>query len=260
MTRPFKERLTANDAMFGVFAFLPSPDVVELLGLCKFDYVMIDLEHSPKNWEAVANMVRAAQLSDMAPLIRVKENSQKQILEALEVGAEGIVIPFVQSAAEVSEAARSIRFPPDGVRGACSGSRAARFGTLRPNIAAFAQRKNKEIALIALIEDMNGVNAIDAILDCDPGADVIMVGRGDLSASMGYMGQVNHPEVMRAVDKIMNAVRKQSRSVQVGMVITPNETKHWLDFGCRFLGYGTDSDLLLGAALDAQKSFAAALG
>ena len=92
MKRNMKKRLAQGDKLFGSFAFLPSPDVVEIMGFAGFDYVIIDLEHSPKNWETVANMVRAAELHDMAALIRVAENSEKSILAALEIGATGIVI------------------------------------------------------------------------------------------------------------------------------------------------------------------------
>jgi 2-keto-3-deoxy-L-rhamnonate aldolase RhmA len=97
MTAHLKQRLATGEYAFGSFAFLPSPDVVEIMGLAGFDYVIIDLEHSPKNWETVANMVRAAELHGMAPLIRIRENGEKTILEALELGAAGVVVPFLHT-------------------------------------------------------------------------------------------------------------------------------------------------------------------
>lgn len=261
MKTTLKARLAANEPVMGSLAFLSSPDVVELLAVTGFDYVIIDLEHSATSPETVLHMVRAAQVRGMAALIRVRENSEKLILQALEVGAEGVVVPFVQSAADVTRAARAIRYAPDGVRGTCTASRASLYGTLRRNFLEHARKTNEEIVLVALIEDMNGVNAIQEILNCDPGVDVVLVGRSDLSASAGRMGQPNHPDVIDAANRIIQAANKHSRPVRAGIVLGASEdTAKWMDAGCRFVTYGTDSDLLLNAATQARQAFSAATG
>ena len=104
MKRTLKARLQANEPVMGTLAFMSSPDVVEVLAVSGFDYIVIDLEHSATNSETALHMVRAAQVHGMSPLIRVRENSEKLILQALEMGAEGIVVPFVQSAGDVIRA------------------------------------------------------------------------------------------------------------------------------------------------------------
>lgn len=260
MRKPLKTRLMANEAVMGSLAFLSSADVVEILAVTGFDYVIVDLEHSPTNPETAIHMVRAAQLHGMAPLIRVRENSEKLILQALEMGAEGIAVPFVQSADDVSRAARAIRYAPEGVRGTCTASRSSKYGTLRPTFLDHARKANDEVVLVALIEDMTGVKAINEIVNCDPGVDAVLVGRTDLSASIGCIGQSNHVDVLDATKRIIEAAKASSRAVEAGIVLGgPDETERWLAEGCRFITYGTDSDLLLHAAMQARRAFSTAI-
>jgi 4-hydroxy-2-oxoheptanedioate aldolase len=252
-----KARLAAGEPVMGTLAFLSSADVIEVLAVAGFDYVIIDLEHSPTNPETALHMVRAAQVRGMSPLVRVRDNEEKLILQALEIGAEGICIPFVQSAADVRRAAAAIRFAPEGVRGTCTAARAAMYGTLRRQFLEHTRRTNGEIALIGLIEDMRGVTAIDEILACDPGLDAVLVGRSDLSASVGRMGEWNNPEVLEATRHVIGAVGRQKR-VQAGMVLgMAEDTAKWVEAGCRFIAYGTDIDLLMHAASQARQSFLA---
>ena len=256
MLNGLKAKLQADRPVMGALAFLPSADVVEVLAVAGFDYVIIDLEHTATNSETAVHMVRAAQVHGMSPLIRVRENSEKLILQALEMGAEGIVVPFVQSRDDVIRAARAIRYLPDGVRGTCTASRASRYGTLRTSFLEHTQAMNNGIVLVGLIEDMNGVNAISEILDCDPGLDAVLVGRSDLSASIGQMGKWDHPAVIDATMRTIKAAAQHQSAVRAGIVFGgPDETRHWLDAGCRFLCYGTDSDLLLSAAARAKQAF-----
>ena len=263
MKTSLKAKMAANEPVMGTFVFLPSADVVEILAIAGFDFVIIDLEHSPTNSETVLHMVRAAELHGMAPLIRVRENSEKLILQALEMGAEGIVIPFVRSADDVSRAVRSIRYAPEGARGTCTVSRSSKYGTLRRSFLEHTQRTNDRIAIIALIEDMEGINAIQEILSCDPGVDAVLTGRTDLAASMGQMGQKNNAEVIAAAMRIIQAASRNSRPVHAGTGVAvgapPDESAKWLDAGCRFLTYGTDIDLLYSAATQAKQTFNAAI-
>lgn len=256
--QPLKARLAGGEPVMGTLAFLSSADVVEVLAVAGFDYVIIDLEHSATNPETALHMVRAAQVRGMSPLVRVRDNEEKLILQALEIGAEGIVVPFVQSAADVHRAAAAIRFAPDGVRGTCTAARAALYGTLRRQFLEHTRRTNGEIALVGLIEDMRGVDAIDEILACEPGLDAVLVGRSDLSASVGRMGEWNSTEVADATRRVIDAVAKQRRPVRAGMVLGMTEdTAKWVDAGCRLIAYGTDIDLLMHAAAQARQAFLA---
>ncbi|WP_210495306.1 HpcH/HpaI aldolase family protein [Microvirga antarctica] len=260
MALPFKERLAKGEPVFGSFAFLASPDIVEIMGLAGFDYVIIDLEHSPKDWSAVANMIRAAELHGMAALIRVRENSEKSILEALELGAAGIVLPFVQSADDIVRAARAMNYPPRGMRGTCTLTRAARYGGVRATFLEHSQQQNERVVLIAQIEDKLGVDNIQDILACEPGIDALIVGRSDLASSLGRPGQVEDPLVLAATDQVIRAARLHKRAVPSGIgLYSPQEAGKWVEAGVGLFFYSADSGMMVDAARTAAQAFKASL-
>jgi len=254
MTGTLKQRLARGEKLFGSFAFLPSPDVVEIMGFAGFDYVIIDLEHSPKSWETVTNMVRAAQLHGMAALIRVAENSEKQILAALEIGAAGIVMPFVETADDVQRMTRAAFYGPTGARGTCTLTRAAHYGGLRAAYIEHTQRLNQDIVIIAQIESPSGVENIDSIVACKPGIDGLIVGRSDLASSLGFPGQVETPAVLGATHKIIEACKRHNVPSGIGLY-APSEAANWIDSGCGLFFYSADSALLLNAAKGAFDAF-----
>lgn len=260
MKSPLKRRLAEGQSVFGSFAFLPSPDVVEIMGHAGLDYVIIDLEHSPKNWSDVANMIRAAELHGMAALVRIRENSEKAILEVLELGATGVVVPFVQTAEDVARAARALLYPPAGQRGTCTLTRAARYGGLRSGFVAHALRQNEDVVLVAQIEDRQGVENIEAIVACSPGLDALVIGRSDLASSLGAPGQVEHPAVIEATHRVIAATQAGARKVPPGVgLYSPGEAARWIDAGCRMFFYSADTAMLLNAARAAADGFRAAL-
>jgi len=258
MKRNMKKRLAQGDKLFGSFAFLPSPDVVEIMGFAGFDYVIIDLEHSPKNWETVANMVRAAELHDMAALIRVAENSEKSILAALEIGAAGIVMPFVETEADVRKMTGAAYYGPLGARGTCTLTRAAKYGGLRAEYIEHTQRLNKDVVIIAQIESPAGVKNIESIVACKPGIDGVIVGRSDLASALGHAGQTDNPAVIEATHVIIEACKRNSVPSGIGLY-APHEATKWIDAGCGLFFYSADSALLLNAAKGAFDGFRAAL-
>ena len=260
MNQTFKQRLASGEAVFGSFAFLACPDIVEIMGMAGFDYVIIDLEHSPKDWSSVANMIRAAELYGMATLIRVRENTEKAILEALELGATGVVLPFVQSANDVIRAARSSNYPPLGMRGTCTLTRAARYGSLRSSFIDHSQVQNDKVVLIAQIEDRLGVENIQEILNCDPGIDALIVGRSDLASSLGKPGQVEDPMVLKATDEVIKAAREHKRSIPSGIgLYAPSEAGKWVDKGCGFFFFSADTAMMAEITRNAAKAFKTAL-
>lgn len=256
MKPSLKSRLRAREAVFGSFAFLPSPDVVEIMAMAGFDFVIIDLEHSPKNWGDVANMVRAAELHGMAPLVRVRENHEKTILEALELGVEGIVVPFIETADDVRLAARAMNYPPAGQRGTCTLTRAAKYGGLRGEFLRHTLQQNDRLVFVAQIESKAGVDNIESILACDPGIDVVLVGRSDLASSLGCPGQVEDPAVLAATQTVMDAATRQKRVIPSGIgLYAPHEATTWLEKGCGFFFYSADTAMMLNACTGAAGAF-----
>lgn len=150
------------------------------------------------NPETLENMVRAAECAGITPLVRVPNPMPGAILRALDCGAQGIVVPHVRSAAEAAQAVAASRYHPLGARG-ISGGRTTGFGTL--SLGTYFDRANSEIMVVAMIEDKEGVDNLDAILSI-PGVDMVLEGAIDLSQSYGVPGQAQHPTVQDAIEKI----------------------------------------------------------
>lgn len=249
MTDPkaLKQDVRAGRALLGSFAFLSSPTVVEILGRAGLDFVIIDQEHSPKSWEVVENMVRAAELCGMAALVRVSRIDDKEILQALEVGAAGIMIPFVESADDVRRGASALRYAPQGVRGTCTQTRAAGFGAHRSRFVDFARQRNSELLLVGLIENRKGLDNIGEIAAVDDGLDVVFIGRSDLASDLGRAGQTSDPLVVQATRSIVAASLAAGKQVGVA-VYSGTEMAQWREAGCTFFAHPSDAGLLFDAA------------
>ncbi len=237
-----RDRLEAGEAVLGTFIHLGDPAVVEIAGAAGFDFVICDTEHSSRDPSTIENMVRAAEAFGIAALIRVHENDEKAILRALETGAQGIVLPFVRSADDVRRAQQAMWYPPDGNRGTCTVTRAARYGALRPDFATHAAECNRELLLVGLIEDAEGVDHIEEIMDA--GLDVAFVARGDLTAALGVSAQSEHPLVLEAVEKVIAAAAELPHQWSGIMPYDPEEGPMWATRGCSFLACSIDTYIL----------------
>ena len=210
-----KAMLQRGEAAIGTWCFLRDPGVVDVAGLAGFDFVVIDCEHSGKSIETIENMVRAAEAAGITPIVRVPEVDDKLILQVLETGAQGIMLPYIGSAEAAAAAKAAVRFPPEGSRGTCRVSRAANYGAQMSTMRDYMQRANHEILLIGSIEDMNGVRDIDNILDAGK-FDVCVIGRGDLSTNLGAAGDTENPKVEAAVRQVASALKSHSCSAGIG--------------------------------------------
>ena len=197
LNNPVKEKVSRGEPSFGVAIAWPAPDLVEFCGYLGFEWAFIDAEHGTIGRESCEAMVRACTLGGMVPVVRVPEINAATILGYLETGALGIIVPHVNSAAEARAAIRAIRYAPLGTRGAGSGTRAARYGLTQTASEYFAHA-NETILVQLLVEEIEGIRNLDEILAV-PGVDVVGIGPGDLSMSMGFPGQPSHPDVQAAV-------------------------------------------------------------
>ena len=242
----FAQKVRSGQRLLGSFAFLPSPGIVEILGHAGLDFVIIDQEHSPKSWEMVENMVRAAEVLGMAALIRVARIEEKEILQALEVGAAGIMVPFVETADEVRRAAAALRYAPEGTRGTCTQTRAANYSAERSRFVEFSRQCNRELLLIGLIESRKGLDSIAEIVGVEPGLDVVFLGRSDLASDMGKPGQAGDPAVEAASQKIVATALAAGK--QVGLAqYTSAECELWASRGCSFFAFASESGLMFNA-------------
>lgn len=240
MTQTFKQ-LLREKPMIGPIISLPCPDVADLLSRVGFDYLWIDLEHSPMDVGDAQALLQAA--GGRAPcVIRVPEVSEAWIKKALDTGCDGIVIPQIRSAAEARAAVAWCQYPPAGRRGAAS-TRAHGFGL---NFSDYVATANDNLAIILQIEHIDAVNDIDAILQT-PGVAALFVGPFDLSGSMGLLGQINAPEVQAAIERVMDACKVAD--MPLGLYVVDGASgKAAIARGFRMIALGTDASYLLKAA------------
>jgi 4-hydroxy-2-oxoheptanedioate aldolase len=238
-----KALLKAGKPAIGVAMMLPSPPAAEILAQAGFDWLWIDMEHAATNLETVHRMIQATQGTETVPIVRVAWNLHWLAKPVLDMGAMGVIMPQVNSKQEAVDAVQALRYPPEGVRGLYAGPAALRWGLSVPEYLKIA---NNEIMAILLIEHIEAVNHIDEILTV-PGIDLIFVGPGDLSASMGLLGQMTHTRVEDAIQKVLAAAKKAK--VPAGtMAVTPDDANKRIQQGFQSILVGFDTGFLTSGA------------
>ena len=211
-----KQRLAAGDPLLGTFVKTPSPILIEVLASCGLDLVCLDAEHAPFDRGDIDRCVMAARLLGLPVLVRVPSCAPEHILNALDCGADGVVLPHICSAEDAAAAVNAATYRPGG-RGYAGSSRAARYGlaAMAEHRAAAAERT----VVIAQIEDVEALDAIDAIARTR-GLDALFVGRIDLTVALNA-GSPDAPDVIAAVDRIIAA--GVAAGLPVGMFVPRNE-------------------------------------
>lgn len=250
-----RERLQQGEWIFGTFTFANSPDVAEAVARAGMDIVVIDMEHAARDWSEIANLIRAIEVGGASPFVRVPAGSPSHILHALELGAEGLVLPMVSSPDDVSEAVDAARYAPLGRRGTCTLTRAATYGLRRDDFAAVAGEANEKVTLLGIIEDVRGVENIESILSVDPGLDAVIVGRSDLAADMGVPGETTHPDVLKKVDELFDRAKSVEGSSVSMVVYTPEECAEWASQGVSLYFYSADLAILAREFAGARSQF-----
>lgn len=204
-----KEKILNGGIAYGVFCPLYSPTIVELIGHLGFDFVLLDAEHSPIGVESCEHMVRAADSVSLPAYIRVAVNIKQNILRYLDTGALGVQIPMINNGVEVKSVVDAVKYQPQGSRG-LAGVRAADYGLTVP-LKEYTIEANQETLISIQIETMEAVNNLDEILSVE-GVDIFFIGPNDLSTSMGHIGQINHPEVQKMIEKLVQSIRAAGKS------------------------------------------------
>ncbi len=221
-------KLRNNEPVFGVMTRSTDPYIIEFMGYQGFDFLILDGEHSGLSPFQCEQLVRAAEVSDVTPLVRVTTNAKHIILRYLDTGAQGVMVPQVNSGAECAAAIDAVKFYPRGSRG-LAGSRAANYGQ-KMNLPDYVGKANNETLTLIQVESKEAVDDIHAILDV-PHVDVLFIGRTDLSQSYGFPGQATHPTVMEATNSVIEACHGKGVPSSV-LVKSTDEAKEWLDKGC----------------------------
>ena len=226
-----KAKLADGQAVFGCFVRTAEPSLIEYVALLGWDFLVFDGEHGTLQPSQIEDLCRAIEPRGVTPMVRATTNDPPTILRALDTGAHGIHVPWVNSSAEAERAVQSVKYSPRGQRG-LAGSRASEWG-LREPLSAFVERSNRETLVVIQIETQVAVDAIDDYLAID-GVDVLFLGPTDLSQSLGHPGELDHPDVLAALDRVATAVVGSDKVLGI-YAGTAAMTHEWLDRGARYL-------------------------
>ncbi len=239
-----KQLLYQGRTVKGSFIFTREPACVEILGYAGFDFVLIDTEHTPNTSTEVVNLVRAAEVAGIEPVVRVRANDPALILQALDVGAKGILVPRVNTAAEAQAVVRAAKYGPTGERGIAGIVRAAKYGFAPTE--KYVVNANKNIFIMIQVEEVEAVDNLDEILGVTE-VDAIFIGPVDLSQSMGLTGQFDHPEFRGTVERIISRATMAKKPVAMFCLNSEN-AKMWENTGVSILTIASDTMLLAAAA------------
>ena len=246
-----KEVVKEGKNVFGPFMKFTDPAAVEIMGFAGFDFVIIDAEHGPISMQNAQNMIRAAETANITPVIRVANNDEALILRALDIGAQGIEIPQINSKSQAIKAVRSVKYAPQGERGVCRYVRAANYSSM--DKFEYFKSANNETMIIAHIEGVEGINNLNEIMSV-VGIDVIFIGPYDLSQSLGIPGEVNNPLVTEKMKEVVLKCRENK--VAVGTFADDVETaKSWVSLGVQYMAFSVDVGILYEASKQIVKKF-----
>lgn len=229
-----KQKLAEGKVAWGVTSADPCPALLEVLGYIGFDWVLLDNEHGHITVESMPNCARACEASGMSPIVRPIMNKPEFIRPFMDMGAYGVQVPQVDTPEEARVTVDAVKYPPLGKRGFFSGARNNRFGMGMPS-ADYLEHANRETLVVLMIETPLGIQNAEAISRVE-GVDVVFVGAGDLSVLMGYPAQMTRPEVVKAAEGAIDAIRKAGKVP--GCSCPDDQVPFWLERGVRFFHAG----------------------
>ena len=239
ITNTLKPRLTARaDVPLGTWLMSGTPSTAEALGHAGFDFLVLDMEHVPIGIEETANILRAIALTPARALVRLPWNDPVTIKQVLDGGANTIMLPFVQTADEARAAVRAAKYAPMGMRDVAAVHRSSGYGASTD----YLQRANDETCVLVQLETPEALSNM-ADIAAVPGIDGIFVGPGDMAASMGYIGQIDHPEVQQVLAQAARDAAKLS--LPVGIVgANAKMVQDYIDMGYTYAAIGSDMALM----------------
>ena len=234
----FKHAIRAGRPQIGLWVSLANAYSAELVAGSGFDWLVLDGEHSPNAPTTVISQLQAVAAYPVSAIVRPAWNDKVLIKRYLDIGAQSLLIPYVQNADEAAEAVAAIRYPTRGVRGVAGVTRASRFG----RVADYAKRAEEELCLLVQIETREGLDNLDAIAKTD-GIDGVFIGPADLAAALGHLGNQQHPEVQSAIQDAIKRIRGLGKPA--GILATDEaSTRRYIEWGTVFTAVGLDAMVL----------------
>lgn len=237
--RRFRKSLAEDRATYGLWVTLESPCVTEMAVALGVDWVVIDAEHGHLDWKEIAGHLRATVRGETAALVRIADLDRGLIKRALDVGADGVVVPWVETVEQLRRAVSYAQYPPEGCRG-IGGERATGWGEC---LAEHTAEANDHVLVVPIVETIRGAAEVPDLCRVD-GVDVIFFGPADFSASAGFRGQWEGPGVADQILALKDTIRAAGKHCGV-MARGVADLHARLDQGFRMLALGMDAGLLL---------------
>ena len=241
----FKRALAAKVPQIGLWSTLPDPYVSEIVAGAGFDWMLLDTEHTPsdvprmlRQLQAVGAAVPADPARRTSAVVRPDWNDTVLIKRYLDIGAQSLLLPFVQNAQEAEAAVRATRYAPKGVRGMGGSTRASNFGRTRD----YVKSAQEEICVLVQVETREALDYLEAILAVD-GIDGVFIGPADLSASLGHPGDPTHPEVRAAINDAIRCIRAADKAPGI-LMLDEARARECLDLGALFVAVAMDLQIL----------------
>jgi len=251
-----KERLQRGEIVLGCMALIPDPAIAEILGMAGFDYLMMDAEHGAYDARLMENMVRACEVVGVTPMARLPLNDPQALEPFLDTGLMGVTVPHCRTAADVARLVDGSKYPPIGRRGVGPG-RVGRYGSVPTG--DLVRHLNEQMMVLPLVEDVDGIRNLPEMLTI-PGVDGYLLGPNDLASSMGYPGNMGHPDVQEAIANAIRLVRDAGLCINMTPKTTdPDDARRYIDMGANIIIFG-EVPLLRQASAAAVKEFRAAFG
>jgi 2-keto-3-deoxy-L-rhamnonate aldolase RhmA len=237
--RKFRERLAAGQAVYGLWVTLESASVTEMAVALGLDWVVIDAEHGQLDWQEIVDHLRAAVRSETVALVRIAQLDRGLIKRALDIGADGVVVPWMETEDQLRQAVAFARYPPEGNRG-IGGERATGWGEC---LAEHTAEANDHVLVVPIIESVQAIASVPRMCQVE-GADVFFFGPADFSSTAGFRGQWEGPGVAGQILELKDTIRRAGKNCGVVATGTANLAERF-DQGFRMLALGLDGGLLL---------------
>lgn len=237
-----KKKLTLGKPVIGTWNTLGSPLLTEVFAQSGLDFQIIDLEHGPFMLDQIHLHVSACENSaGCSPLVRVPCNEDWMVLQALDQGAHGVVVPHIPNRKSAEKLVKSAKYHPIGERGFTPFSKAGGFNN--KDTAGYVKRANEETINVIIIESKEGLDRIDEIVEVN-GVDIVYFGAYDLSQALGYPGEVRHSAVVDLIRKAVEVVTRHGKWAGGFVPQSKDDIKWLLDMGMRFITYEVDSSII----------------
>lgn len=248
-TNLFKQALQNGQTQWGFWLGLTSPYTAEICAGAGFDWLLIDGEHAPNNLQTTLSQLQALAPYPVSPVVRPVEGTTAGIKQLLDIGAQSLLIPMVESASQAAELVSACHYPPQGVRGVGTAlARAAQWGKHKDYLA----RANQEVCLLLQVESKVGLDTLDDILNTQ-GVDGVFIGPADLAASLGYLGNPAHPDVKAIIEQALRKIRAAGKAA--GILATDQAlATHYQSCGAQFIAIGVDTLVLANGAAELAAS------